>query len=162
MNPGLRIRRRLATLAILELVNVPLQAVIWFGMAGVPPTSTNIIGFSLVAGLLIVGAGYWTIKLIQIKRSMHRFPARPQFASIRTAAKYLLAGGLLFVALRVWKEPGLGTLPGLGFVIFAILEYINYFCWQLMYDTRPDLRRLFTHGFRHSHLALDLSTREVV
>ena len=39
----------------------------------------------------------------------------------------------------------------------AAAEYINYFHWQLMYDNRADLRRLFRTGrAARAHLGRDL------
>jgi heme A synthase len=53
-----RIRRRLRSLALLELANIPLQAFIWFGLVGFPVTPTNIMGFSLFALLL-----WWGLRI---------------------------------------------------------------------------------------------------
>ena len=68
----------------------------------------------------------------------------------------LLAGGLFFLLWSVIRDPGADTVPGLAFAVFAVLEYVNYFHVQLMYDTSADLRHLLTRGFRRAHLARDL------
>jgi hypothetical protein len=151
------VRRRLRSLAWLELFNLPLQAVIWFGVVGFPLTAANMVGFAMFAGLLVVGAGYWLAKLRQISAPGVPLPGAGAFAVARIASALLLAAGLLFLVGRVVAAPGAGSWPGLGFGLFAVLEYVNYFHVQLMYDTSDDLHYLRSHGLRRAHLARDLS-----
>jgi protein-S-isoprenylcysteine O-methyltransferase Ste14 len=139
---------------VLELVNIPLQFVIWFRLIDLPVTTPNLIGFALFAILLVQGAAYWTAKLRQPARSP--LPGAGAFAVARVANPVLLAVGLAFLGWSVARDPGAGTLPGLGFALFAVLEYVNYFHVQLMYDNAEDLRYLRTHGLRRAHLARDL------
>jgi hypothetical protein len=48
-------------------------------------------------------------------------------------------------------------VPGLLLYGLAVAEYVNYFHWQLMHDTRADLRRLLRTGrLQRSHLYADL------
>jgi hypothetical protein len=148
------IRRRLRSLLAWELTNIPLQAAIWFGVAGFPVTPANVVGFALFALLLLEGAGYWAAKLRQLAAPGSRLPGAGAFAVARVANVPLLGAGLLFVA---FAEPGAGSWPGLGFALVAVLEHVNYFHWQLMYDTAEDLRHLRGHGPRRAHLARDLA-----
>ena len=150
------VRRRLRSLALWELANIPLQFVIWFSLIGLPLTAPNLTGFALFAILLVQGAAYWTAKLRQPARSP--LPGARAFAAARLGIPLLLAAGLLFLGWSVVRDPGAGNLPGLGFALFAVLEYVNYFHIQLMYDNAEDLRYLRTHGLRRAHLARDLRT----
>ncbi|WP_233617781.1 hypothetical protein [Actinomadura sp. WAC 06369] len=154
---GLRVRRRLRSLALLESLNIPLQAGVWFGVVGVPVTAANTVGSALFALLLVVGAGYWAAKLGQISAPGAPLPWAGGFAAFRGACVLLLAAGLVFIAREVVADPGTAAWPGLGFGLFAVLEYVNYFRVQLMYDTVEDLRYLRSHGLRRAHLARDLA-----
>lgn len=157
MRPGSSsaVRRRIRSLAILELLNIPLQAVIWFGVIDFPVTVANAIGFVLFALLLLEGAGYWLAKLRQATTS-GPLPGHRAFRFARIANVPLLLGGIGYLTWAVVTDPGVGTVPGLGFALFALLEHINYFHTQLMYDNARDLRRLFRQGLRRAHLARDL------
>ncbi len=143
-------------MAALELINVPLQGFVWFGVLGLPPTAPNLFGFSLVALLLLEGAGYWFAKHDQVRRGRRRLPAIAAFRVARLANLVFLGSGLAITATAVLVAPGLATWPGLGFVLFAMLEHLNYFHVQLMHDTAADLHRLRSRGLRRSHLARDL------
>ncbi|MEH1100238.1 hypothetical protein [Micromonospora sp. CPCC 205561] len=149
-------RRRLRSLAGWELLNVPLQAWLWFAVLGVPPTAVNLAGFGAVAGLLAVGAAYWALKLRQLRRGEPRLPGRRHFATARVALPVLLAAVVTACAVAAVRAPGARSYPGLAFGLFAALEYVNYFHVQLMHDNRADLRRLAAVGFRRAHLARDL------
>jgi hypothetical protein len=151
------IRRRLQSLALLELLNVPLQHLIWFDVLGFPITAPNLVGFALFAILLVEGASYWIVKLRQPAGSA--LPGAPAFVAARRGNFILLTAGLLYVGWSVARDPGTPNLLGLGFGLFAVLEHVNYFYVQLMYDNAEDLRYLRTRGLRRSHLARDLTQR---
>ncbi|MCT2586447.1 hypothetical protein [Actinophytocola gossypii] len=153
------IRRRLRSLAAWELINIPLQAVIWFGVLDFPVTVANGVGFALFAVLLLEGAGYWSAKRRQLAAQDPRLPHAGAFAVARVANVPVLAVGSLFTGYSVIADPGAGTWPGLGFALFAVLEHVNYFHRQLMYDTAEDLRHLRRHGLRRAHLVRDLARR---
>ncbi|WP_067810732.1 hypothetical protein [Actinomadura kijaniata] len=156
-----RIRRRLRSLAGLELFNIPFQAAVWFGSLGLPLTAANATGFALVALVLLEGAAYWAAKLRRLRAPGGPLPFATAFASARLANPPLLAAGVAFTTWSVVMDPGAGTIPGLGFAVFGVLEHVNYFHTQLMYDTREDLRHLRSKGFRRSHLARDLERRSL-
>ncbi|MDR7279500.1 hypothetical protein [Catenuloplanes atrovinosus] len=141
------VRRRLRSLALLELINIPLWGWAAFGALGLPATALDLAGFALFALLLAEGAGYWLAKLCQTGRTV---PGLWFFRAARLINPVLLAAGLILtVTGRAWA--------GLFFTGFAVLEHVNYFHVQLMYDNRADLRRLARRGFRRSHLARDLA-----
>ncbi|WP_033342882.1 hypothetical protein [Catenuloplanes japonicus] len=141
------VRRRLRTLATLELINIPLFAWVIFGVLDRPPAVPTLLGFGMFALLLVEGAAYWTAKL---RRTGRPLPGLGLFRAARLLNPVLLAATLIVTV-------GTGAWLGAGLTVFAVLEYVNYFHVQLMHDTRADLHRLFTRGFRRSHLARDLA-----
>ena len=151
-----QVRRRLLSLATMEIINIPLQAGLWFGMVGLPITVPNLVGFGLFALLLVEGAGYWTAKLHQLRCHVRILPATRAFRVARAANPVLLSAGLAVIGYAAVADPGSATWPGLAFAAFAALEHVNYFHVQLMHDTFADLHRLRTVGLRPSHLARDL------
>lgn len=151
------VRRRVRSLAVLEAANVPIQAVAWFGLIGVPVTAANLVGFGLFVLLLVQGAAYWAGKWRQLRAHARHLRAGRAFRAARTVDPVLLAAGLVFTGFPAVREPGWGSWPGLGFAAFAVLEYVNYFHVQLSHDTAADLRRLWRVGLRRSHLARDLA-----
>lgn len=67
----------------------------------------------------------------------------------------------LFVLARLLGgapfSSGLDVVVSLGFYILAVLEQINYYHYQLMYDTAADWHYLMTHKkLKPSKLSQDL------
>ncbi|MFE5209323.1 hypothetical protein [Streptomyces sp. NPDC056600] len=125
--------RRLLSLCAGELVNVPLQAVIWFGVARLPATWPNVCGFALCALILLQGAAYWAAKLRSLSSgSGARPPGIAFLAAARMVDVPLLGLGLVLTAGAVIRSPGPESVPGLFFACFAVLEYVNYFHIQLV------------------------------
>ncbi|MEU1819334.1 hypothetical protein ABZ543_29740 [Streptomyces roseifaciens] len=158
-----RVQRRLRSLALLELLNIPLQAVVWFVVTGLPVTTANVAGFVLFALLLVQGAGYWLAKLRQLAVAGAPLPGARAFAAVRVLNVPVLIAGVLFTGWAVVGKPvvgGSGSWPGLAFAVFAVLEHVNYFHTQLMYDTDEDLRYLRKNGLRRAHLARDLALKD--
>lgn len=151
------LRRRLRSLLILEIVNIPLQAWIWFSLIGLPVTPAGLVGFALFSLLLLQGAGYWAVKVHQLGHATVAPKGLGFFAVARFADVPVLAGGLGYTVYAVISDPGAGSIPGLCFAVFAVLEYVNYFHVQLMYDNAADLCRLRKAGLQRSHLSRDLS-----
>jgi len=152
-----RVRRRVRSLALLELANIPIQTVGWFGLVGVPPTAPNLVGFGLFLLLLAQGAAYWGAKWRQVRARTGHLEGARAFRAARAVDPVLLVAGVMFTGSAVARGPGWASWPGFGFALFAVLEYINYFHVQLSHDTAADLRRLFRVGLRRSHLARDLA-----
>lgn len=150
-----RITHRLRSLATLELLNIPLQYFLWFHLVGLPATTPNLAGYALFAVLLLQGAAYWFLKLRQDPRSP--LPGKRWFAHARRWNVPLLTAGVLYTVWSLLQRPGASTVPGVVFAAVAVLEHVNYFHIQLMYDTVPDVRYLVAHGLRRSHLSRDLS-----
>ncbi|CAL9479415.1 hypothetical protein SUDANB121_03020 [Nocardiopsis dassonvillei] len=153
------IRRRLRSLAVLELVNIPLFGLVLFAVLGAPASPTNLAGFGMFALLLVEGSAYWWLKLRQASRG-GRLPAgMPVFRALRwvNVALFALTGAVVAAALAEgghWSRVAVGV----PLWLFAVLEQVNYFHVQLAHDTRADLRRLLrTRRLHRSHLARDLT-----
>src|SRR5690606_32640390 len=108
----------------------------------------TVVATALVCFLLVVGAGFAFLKYQDLRRDtqeLSRFEGI--FRLLRWVVPVLLAAALVFFAIQA---PGLGAaqLPdfvlGVILLLLAILEYINYFHTQLMYDNRRDLDYLFS------------------
>ncbi|SDD76770.1 hypothetical protein SAMN05216270_107140 [Glycomyces harbinensis] len=143
-------------MALLELINVPLQAAVWFGVLGLPPSPANLAGFAAFALLLAQGASYWIAKLRQLGSGASALPGATAFALALRADPPVLFAVVMFTGWSALNAPGAATYLGLGFAVFAVLEYVNYFYTQLSYDNIADLRYLTARGLRRAHLAIDL------
>ncbi len=114
----MRTSRRIRTLAILELVNIPLWGIAWFGVVGLPATAANLAGFAAFAALLVQGAAYWLLKLAQL-RARRRSPVGIEvFRVLRIANLPLLGTVIAFTtyaavagAGRIWPAIWLGSVP---------------------------------------------------
>ena len=102
-------------------------------------------GLVLVSALLLQGALYWHLKLRSVTTRI-RLP--PWFAPLYTALRRtnLVAFGI--VAISIAAAAAVGTpRADLGWsaalLAFAVLEHVNYYRWQLMYDTGRDVRALW-------------------
>ncbi|MFC5724192.1 hypothetical protein ACFP1Z_28945 [Streptomyces gamaensis] len=151
------LRRHLKTLAALELCNVPVQFVIPFVVLGFPLTPPNLVGFALVALLLVQGTGYWVAKRVQLAGPGIPLPGARVFAALRLLNVLLLVCGVLFALWAVADTADGGSIPGLALALSAVSEHVNYFHVQLKCGSTEDLRRLRKNGLRRAHLARDLA-----
>lgn len=109
--------------------------------------------------LLAQGALYWKLKLDSVLTGQERFVPRAHlFRSWSRVNPWGLGLVGLVVAVGRTLVPGSPPVVGctVAFLALAFAEHVNYFHWQLMHDTRADLRRLFRHGIRRSQLWHDL------
>ncbi|MFI6789788.1 hypothetical protein ACIBG4_20925 [Nonomuraea sp. NPDC050383] len=147
------------TLALLELVNIPLIAGVLTGMLGMPLTLANSAGLVLVLLVLAEGGVYWWLKFAQLSS---RAPIPAGMAVYRMISPInvglFVAGAVVVGASLVMGGSGAQVWPGAALWVFALLEHVNYFHLQLMHDTRADLGHLVRTGrLRRSHLALDMA-----
>lgn len=149
--------KRMRQLATLEMLNVPLWAVAWFGLLRYPLTVANVTGFALFALLLWQGGAYWLLKIRQLQQRRPCLPGVEVFRVLRLANFPVIAVALAITGYWSVASPGKASWLGLGLALFGVLEHINYFHVQLMHDTAADLRRLRATGLRRSHLARDLA-----
>ena len=155
--------RRLKTLRTLEWFNIPFLFValasIWSDRTAASLWQ-RVTVYSLVAMLLAIGGWYWHLKILQVLRRRRIESELRALLRIRRAAEIVLTVASLASAMSWTLEVGATAdrVWATGLLVFACAEYVNYFRYQLMHDTRADLRRLLrTRRLRPSWLARDLS-----
>lgn len=113
----------------------------------------------LVCYILAQGATYWALKYRQYASDFPLPPWLPRLFRLFQASNVV---GLIAVALWLALGATRGIAGtdlgwGVGLWAFAMLEHINYYHLQLMYDTRGALRRLIqTRRLRQPMLARDM------
>ena len=149
------VRRRLWSLATGELVSIVVLPWVAYGLIGLPLSPANVLGTALALFILLQGAVYWLLKL--------RRPADPAgmrvYAVLRWLNPVLLALALPVLVVALATGPFDEVVAGLAFWVLAVLEQVNYFHTQLMYDTAADRRRLRTSGLQPAHLGRDIARR---
>ena len=121
------------------------------------------IGFATITGsltvsvLLIVGAAFAFIKYRDLKNGTTNID---NYKSTFHVLRWLIPIPLFCVSVIVWLLSGTLKISdiifGIIFILLAILEYINYFHIQLMYDNSTDIAYLF----KHKKLKLGIIARE--
>lgn len=150
-------RRRLTSLALGELVSCLVLPLAFFGLLDLPPSTANVTGTAATAVLLVQGAIYRLLKARRLRSPSTGAAWLPYFAFLQKANPVLLAGCAAVIGWSSATEPLRFWLPGLGFRILAVLEYVNYFYWQLMYDNAVDPAWLRKYGVKRSPLSRDLA-----
>jgi hypothetical protein len=112
----------------------------------------------LMSYILLQGALYWGLKLKVF--SEHR-PLPEYFQKLYTSFKYSNVIAIGAVVLLIASRSQAVTTEDLGWagcvLALVIAEQINYYHYQLMYDTRGAFAYLRRHGrLREAALALDL------
>lgn len=130
-------------------------------------TSEGDVGWALRLAALfplyyVLGQGslYWHLKL----RSMsERAPLPAWFAALFRFFKWSNAFALgaplafLVVAAYLGGASGSDIAWSAGLLMFATLEFVNYYAWQLMHDNANDLAYLWKYRrLRRAPLAEDL------
>jgi hypothetical protein len=151
------VRRRLSSLALGELVSCVVLPLAFFGLLDLPISTANVTGAAAVVVLLVQGASYWLLKARRLRSPSTGAAWPPYFAFLQKANPVLLTGCAAVIGWSLATEPMRFWLLGLGFWILAVLEYVNYFHWQLMYDNGVDLAWLRRYGLKRSPLARDLA-----
>ena len=146
---------------LLSAVALPAALCFYWSGAGAPVAwGLRVATLALVSHILLQGALYWHLKLQTVVRR-HAMPA--WFASLYRCFR---STNIVLIAVA---GMALGLTPGAtavdmawcaGLLAFAVLEQINYYHYQLMYDTRAALAQLRRHGrLRRAALGLDLERR---
>ena len=113
----------------------------------------------MVCYILAQGATYWAAKYRQYARAVALPSWLPRlFRGFQLSNVIGLSGIGLWLTLAAGRDTGLVDLGwGAGLWAFAVLEHVNYYHRQLMYDTRGALRRLkATRRLRIPLLAEDM------
>jgi len=101
----------------------------------------------LFSWLLWQGAAYWWLKL-RAEKTDSQIPEKALrwFAALKHVNWALIGSApfLLIIQARAGNRfrSTLDAVAGLYFYLTALLEQVNYYHWQLMYDYPPDLRDL--------------------
>lgn len=143
------------------LAAILLPAVIawrWWDRGGDIAWSMRITALALLAYILVQGTLYWHLKLRSLETQT---PLPSYFPTLFRGFKWsnvIAIGALLLVLLLIDKrsvtEADIGWTVGL--LAGAILEHINYYHYQLMYDTRSSISHLRRNGLRKAALGLDM------
>lgn len=149
MRAGLR--KRLLYLWTLEAFN----GLVWFPLIYAWLGAHFRLGWFSLAALivvcvmLVVGAAYWFLKWRAVGRSERLTGERVRRAF--RAARWLFRGmlallGVLLAARIAQGNASLAELvAGSGLTLLAVLEYVNYFHWQISYDSPSEIRYLLRH-----------------
>lgn len=115
-----------------------------------------------VSYLLIQGALYWQLKHTALSASapLPRWFER-LFRGFKASNLVLFGAVVLgFTAQLVWAGWTTRLAWPLGIFLFAVLEHINYYYYQLMYDTSTSVRYVLRNRrLRKAALGVDLSRR---
>ncbi len=120
---------------------------------------------ALVVHILLQGMLYWQLKLQSMVRHqplpayfqpLYRFFQYSNVVAISVVAALIaVTGAASTSAADLWWSCGL--------LAFAVLEHINYYHYQLMYDTRGAFDYVRRNGrLRKAALGLDLQRRKTV
>ena len=117
----------------------------------------RVAALALVSYLLLQGAGYWQLKL---KAVMQRQPLPAFFQPLYRFFQYsnvvLIAAVAAFMAMHEAATSS-DLLWACGLLAFVVAEQINYYHYQLMYDTSAAFAYLRRNGrLRKAALGLDL------
>ncbi len=155
--------KRLLYLRNWELFNIFfLPGCLYFVLStrGVYHWQTYSVGMFCICFILVQGAFYWHLKLQSIRNQKTTLsPDAYRVFSFFNWANLLLLSlyPLLFVMSQVSSLGFQVSFWSNLLYIFAILEYINYYHYQLSHDSLNDIRYLLTHKkIRRSSLWTDL------
>lgn len=141
-----RLLRRFRQLAILEAINVFLLPMAYINACinAHQPFGAKAVVAMVVNGILLLQGAYWwhtCRRQLQGESIIHTIPT---FRRLRVMA----ALSLVASTVAVVSIPALSNADrwgAIGFLSLAILEYINYYVVQLMYDNPADWRYLLQH-----------------
>ncbi len=120
------------------------------------------LGLTVCCALLAVGAYYWKAASERAMKQSHRIIAFLPLADALQRPLAVLTGALVATALLTLTFSGAarGTVGTLILAVLAVLEFVNYYHFQLQYfDHQPDwLRLMRDKKLRQSHLSKDLAS----
>jgi hypothetical protein len=132
----------------------------WHGDANPIAWELRIPALLLLSYLLAQGAYYWHLKLRSVTERT-RLPV--YFLTLFQTLKWsnYLAMGAFLVVLVVQARAGVAAADiqwSAGLLALAMAEQVNYYSYQLMYDTAQTVRYLRRHRrLRKAALAIDLA-----
>ena len=116
----------------------------------------------LICLILTQGVLYWHLKLRMIYTNTHHLPAyfHGVFTLFKRSNRILIAVYPLLLGYALLNQQTQSGEPIWATILwlFALLEYINYYHYQLMHDSSNDLQYLLRHKrLRHAPIATDLA-----
>lgn len=146
------------------LATVVLPAVIawkWQAAGGEIAWGMRVAALSLLVFVLAQGTLYWHLKLRSV---LHRAELPASFPHVFRGFKWsnLLAIGVMLALLLLRRESlsdaDIAWCGGL--LLGAVLEQVNYYHYQLMYDTLPAFDHLRRHRrLRKAALGIDIARK---
>ncbi|RJG15279.1 hypothetical protein [Massilia cavernae] len=145
------------------LAAILLPAVIvwtWWDRGGDVAWILRIAALALLAYILVQGTLYWHRKLRSLEDQK---PLPPYFHAVFRGFKWsnLVAIAAILITLLSTDRTSLSEADlgwTLGLLAGAVLEHINYYHYQLMYDTRASFGHLLRNGrLRKAALGIDLA-----
>lgn len=142
------------------LAAVVLPAVIiwrWWANGGEVAWGMRIAALSLLVYILLQGTLYWHLKL----RAITGGAALPAyfyqlFRGFKWSNFIAIVCMVVVLGLRSFSEADMQW--SIGLLLGAVLEQINYYHYQLMYDTRAAFDHLRRHGrLRKAALGIDIA-----
>ncbi|MBN1265542.1 MAG: hypothetical protein JXA25_08620 [Anaerolineales bacterium] len=159
----LKLIKRLRSLRNLELFNIfflPACLYVVLSIREITNWQPYAVSMASICVLLVQGTVYWHLKLESVRRQKTL-----SYETCRTFAFLKKANLLLFTVYPLLCFPG-KVVPTMNYqvsfwsnllYVFAILEYVNYYHYQLSHDNKNDLRYLLSHKrLRRSPLWKDL------
>jgi hypothetical protein len=135
--------RYLWTWELLDSFLLPAIAAFCSRIVQQPMGLFAIYGAGLVSWILWQGAAYWWLRLRTVRTGIEVDEKHLQWFAVLKKVNWALIAALpvLLVVIR----SAFDLVAGLGFYTLAILEQINYYHYQLMYDQPSDWQHLVTH-----------------
>lgn len=132
----------------------------WYQRSGHFAWELRIASLAVVSYILLQGALYWHLKIRSIDARVPLaawfWPLFKGFKWSNVVAMLAVLAGLIAGSLGSASRVDLAWAWGL--LAFALLEHINYYHYQLMYDTRAIFASLRQNGrLRRAALGVDLA-----
>lgn len=164
-----RLIKRLRHLYFLEFVSIFfLPLAFWlFAHTKNQDLGLNSMATMILNGVLLLEGSYLWFSISRQLRTNTKFDLIKIFRVLKNVNWALFIVTIIIIIVN----PFLGTLDKIGTVLFltlAILEHVNYFEFQLMYDNKNDLnyikqyRRLKIAKLKRRMNSLDLNSSESV
>ncbi len=164
--------RRLSWYYPIERINAfvifPMIALYHLSIYSIRDIFPVIYGLFVCVLILYQGQHYWKMKLYRLTgKPVNQTKKLRQFRLWKRVNEYLIVFmPLVFLTWLYFEEwminPGSVLYWTIGANVFAVLEYINYFHWQLTIDKVSDLKYVLKNRrLKHAHLGKDLKDNEL-
>ncbi len=164
--------RRLSWYYPIERINAfvifPMIALYHLSIHSIRDIFPVIYGLFVCVLILYQGQHYWKMKLYRLTgKPVDQTRTLRQFRLWKRVNECLI--GLIPLVLFVWFyfegwiiNQGSVLYWIIGANVFAVLEYINYFHWQLTIDKVSDLKYVLKNRrLKHAHLGQDLKDNQL-